>query len=155
MPTILRRQTGILDSRSEPASLIETVRAVRGKYPVKITDNQAGAIVNEIAWMHQGQGWALARKPTGAHAVQIRTGFWISRDLLIHTPTALMYDVLSRVSDGVGNAQWSSPQPRDLVAVDAVAPEGQVTPEGYAKIYLALVEIEHEVAKIRADLSQR
>lgn len=117
------------DPVSEPANLLESVKEERAKYPARITDDQAGAIVNAVAWRHRHDGWGVARKAMGAHALQPRTGVWISRDILIHEPSQRMYDVLSSVSDGQAIPAWNYAGPQDMEFIAAVRPEGAAPPD--------------------------
>jgi hypothetical protein len=65
-------------------SVDETLVRVRGKYPSMVTAVQAAAILNETAWVHRTEGWAILGKPGGTNCPQPTTAVPISCDYLIH-----------------------------------------------------------------------
>lgn len=62
----------------------ETLVRVRAKYPSMVTAVQSAAILNETAWVHRGEGWAILGKPSGTNCPQPTTAIPISCDYLIH-----------------------------------------------------------------------
>ena len=105
----------------EPESLIPIVEDERAKYPTPIPNDQLGELMNAIA-LRGGSGWGLAAKSTGAHTVQPVTGTLVSRDVLIHAPSALMYDVLQDVA-GEAIPQWLLVGDQDMEWVAPVVTE--------------------------------
>ena len=47
---------------TEPESLIDTVEEERAKYDSPLSDEDAGKVVNAVAWRHRPEGWVLAAK---------------------------------------------------------------------------------------------
>ena len=98
----------------EPESLLPTVKQERAKYPTPVPNDELGTLLNTVAWQHRAEGWGLAEKFVGARSVQPHTGTFVSRDLLIHRPSSLMYDVLQDVAEAavpVWNLVGSSDMP--------------------------------------------
>lgn len=64
-------------------SVHDTLVRVRAKYPAVIDGKQGAAILNEVAWLHRAEGWALLGKAGGNNCPQPQTGKRISCDYLI------------------------------------------------------------------------
>lgn len=62
----------------------ESLLRVRAKYPASVTAVQSAAILNETAYLHRAEGWALLGKPGGTNCPQPTTAIAISCDYLIH-----------------------------------------------------------------------
>lgn len=62
----------------------ETLVRVRAKYPATVTAVQAAAILNETAWVHRAEGWAILGKPGGTNCPQPTTAIPVSCDYLLH-----------------------------------------------------------------------
>lgn len=105
----------------EPESLLPIVKEERAKYGTPLENLQMGELMNSVA-LRGGSGWGLALKETGNHTVQPVTGTRVSRDVLIHAPSDLMYDVLVDVA-GAGTPAWNLIGPADMEWVAPVATE--------------------------------
>jgi len=119
---------------AEPESLIDTVEQERDKYDDTLTNPQMGELLNNVAWRHRDAGWVLAGKDTGAHTRQPHTGTPISRDVLIHVPSARMYDVLADVA-GEARPQWLYVGPVDYPVVHPTGADEPEEPEPEAVRY--------------------
>src|SRR5919197_5435923 len=64
-------------------SIQDTLVRVRNTYPSLITADQAAAVLNETAYLHRTEGWALLGKSAGNNCGQPKTGTRISCDYLI------------------------------------------------------------------------
>lgn len=120
------------DDVTEPDSLLPTLEELRLNYPTPIMKSQLGQLLNEVAWKHRSLGWGLAAKSVGEYTTQPHTGTKVSRDLLIHQPTQLMYDVLQDVTNGVAKPMWGAPLDADLPwvgPVDPIGPNPDLPPE--------------------------
>ncbi len=104
---------------SKPESLLKSVAEERGKYGTPLKNHEMGELLNNVAWQHRADGWGLASKVAGAHTIQPGTGTLVSRDLLVHGPSATMYDVLSDVA-GEARPAWQGPMPQDMLFVEPV-----------------------------------
>ena len=71
---------------------LDTLNAVRAKYPELVDRDQAVAILNEVAWIHRAEGFGLLAKPGGNHGYQPRTGIACSIDWLVHRPSGMGFD---------------------------------------------------------------
>lgn len=71
---------------------LDTLKAVRAKYPELVDRDQAVAILNEVAWIHRAEGFGLLAKPGGNHGAQPRTGTLCSIDWLVHRPSGQGFD---------------------------------------------------------------
>jgi hypothetical protein len=60
-----------------------TLARVRAKYPPTINGVTGAAILNEVAFIHRAEGYALLGKPGGNNCPQPKTGTRISCDFLI------------------------------------------------------------------------
>jgi hypothetical protein len=105
------------------------VAAARAKYGTPMTAAQQAAVVNEVAWKHRAEGWAVLGKPGGNNCPQPRTGAPLSCDFLVYKPTLSGFDVLSD-AEGAGRVQWDGPKPgvASSQVIEAVEPEGTVEP---------------------------
>jgi hypothetical protein len=74
-----------------PGSVAETVKKIWDKYG----GWDRGTMLNEIAWIHRGEGWGLSRKTSGAHVTQPHTGERIAHDILHHLHTNTLWDVFT------------------------------------------------------------
>lgn len=74
----------LLGSPVSAQTIDETLVRVRAKYPALVTAEQAAAILNETAWVHRADGWAILGKPGGTNCPQPTTAIPISCDFLIH-----------------------------------------------------------------------
>jgi hypothetical protein len=111
------------------ANLQADVATARAKYPTPMSAAQQAAVVNEVAWKHRAEGWAVLGKPGGNNCPQPRTGAPLSCDFLVYKPTLSGFDVLSD-AEGAGRVQWDGPKPGVAASqvVEAVEPEGAVEP---------------------------
>jgi hypothetical protein len=111
------------------SNLQSDVAAARAKYPTPMSAAQQAAVVNEVAWKHRAEGWAVLGKPGGNNCPQPRTGAPLSCDFLVYKPTLSGFDVLSD-AEGAGRVQWDGPKPGVAASqvVEAVEPEGAVEP---------------------------
>lgn len=104
---------------TEPASLINDVRAERDKYassfnslctnPSGLEPDSCplGKILNDVAWKNKDSGWVLLGKD-GGHRCKTPSGKTVSCDYLVHQPTMYGYDVL-RDAEGDAEAIWDGP----------------------------------------------
>jgi hypothetical protein len=88
----------------EDTPLVATLRAVRAKYPELINQAQAGAILNETAWIHRGDGIVLLGKTGGNNCPQPNTGARVSCDFLVDSNTKRGWDLLTGSPDASGPA---------------------------------------------------
>ncbi len=109
-----------------PESLLPDVRRERLKFPTPIPNDDLGTLLNSVVWPHRSLGWGLAAKSTGAQTVQPFTGTPVSRDILVHPPSGLMYDVLQDVA-GQAIPVWNK-MTADMPWVAPVDPEGEIPP---------------------------
>jgi hypothetical protein len=111
------------------ANLQGDVAAARAKYGTPMSSAQQAAVVNEVAWKHRAEGWAVLGKPGGNNCPQPRTGTPLSCDFLVYKPSLSGFDVLSD-AEGAGRVQWDGPKPgvASSQVVEAVEPEGAVEP---------------------------
>jgi hypothetical protein len=111
------------------ANLQGDVARARAKYPTPMSAAQQAAVVNEVAWLHRAEGWAVLGKPGGNNCPQPRTGTPLSCDFLVYKPSLSGFDVLSD-AEGAGRVQWDGPKPgvQASQVVEAVEPEGTVEP---------------------------
>jgi hypothetical protein len=111
------------------ANLQGDVARARAKYPTPMSAAQQAAVVNEVAWLHRAEGWAVLGKPGGNNCPQPRTGTPLSCDFLVYKPSLSGFDVLSD-AEGAGRVQWDGPKPgvQTSQVVEAVEPEGTVEP---------------------------
>lgn len=111
------------------ANLQSDVARARAKYPTPMSPAQQAAVVNEVAWLHRAEGWAVLGKPGGNNCPQPRTGTPLSCDFLVYKPSLSGFDVLSD-AEGAGRVQWDGPKPGVLTSqvVEAVEPEGAIEP---------------------------
>jgi hypothetical protein len=111
----------------EPASLLDTVRAVRARVDGQPTNPQLAAMLNEIAWLHRAEGWGLSKKPGGHNCpTPPPAAVLIACDILHHKPTNLLYDVFGSVEAGA-TPQWGSvgpPLTPDREWLAPIAPSG-------------------------------
>ena len=59
----------------------ETLVRIRAKYGETLTEDQIGALLNEVAWIHRSEGVGLQRKDSGTNCPQPRTGILIWRGM--------------------------------------------------------------------------
>ena len=88
------------------ASLLSDLQAERAKYGATVTHEEAGKILNAVAWKNSAAGWGLLSKTGGNNCPLNGTGRPISCDWLVHQPSLLGLDVLVA---GVGtdeNGNW-------------------------------------------------
>jgi hypothetical protein len=76
------------------ATPYDTLVCARAGYPHPMNHGHRGALMNQVAWAHRGEGWGLHRKDSGNLCPQPRTGTSISCDILVHGPSGGVYDVL-------------------------------------------------------------
>ena len=50
--------------------MLETIRAVRAKYPTPCDDDQCVAICNEVAWIERVSGYGVSRKESGTRGTR-------------------------------------------------------------------------------------
>jgi hypothetical protein len=70
-------------AQSGGESVTDTLKRVRSKYPAQITGKEGAKILNETAWIHRAEGWALLGKAGGNNCPMPTTGARISCDYLI------------------------------------------------------------------------
>lgn len=78
----------------------ETLVRVRAKYPATVTAVQSAAILNETAYLHRGEGWALLGKPGGTNCPQPTTAIPISCDYLLHQVSGVWFGWDALVATG-------------------------------------------------------
>ena len=88
-----------------PASLLSQIQAERGNYGTPMTHNEAGSILNLIAWNNRGAGWGLSFKDFGEFCPSPAGP--IACDILYHQPTNTLYDVFIDV-EGNGTPTWNN-----------------------------------------------
>ena len=87
--------TGITDEQ------FATLERLRAALPATLTPEQIGAMLNEWAYLHQGEGCGLERKDAGTAAVQPRTGIHVWNGVrFIRDGAHFGQDVLSGASVG-------------------------------------------------------
>lgn len=93
-----------------------TLERVRAKYPPHVTPDQIGAILNEVAWIHQDEGVGLERKASGTVAVQPWTGQTVWQGLRFNRGTTQQetgQDVLEAATAGVAKPYRGQVGPAD------------------------------------------
>jgi hypothetical protein len=120
IPPVIPPQPGV--PMKLPAHVFATLQQVRAKYPTPL-GNQGAAVLNETAWVHRVEGYALHSKPGGNNCPQPRTGASCSCDFL--RLGDLGFDVLSD-SEGAGTPVQADSQPASGPIVPPVDP-GVVT----------------------------
>lgn len=75
------------------ASLRADLDAERAKYGAELSHDEAGKLLNAVAWKNKGAGWGLLEKIGGNRCDQ-PGGTSISCDWLVHEPSGLGLDVL-------------------------------------------------------------
>lgn len=87
-------------AQSSPATVAQTLARLRANYPTPMTKAQAGALLNEVAWTHRADGWALLGKKSGNNC-PIPGGALVSCDFLLNATTLRGWDALAD-SEGAG-----------------------------------------------------
>jgi hypothetical protein len=83
----------------------ETLQALRLQYGTPMTPEENGALLNEAAWVHRGEGWGVYAKPAGTNC-PMPDGTLISRDILYNKFTWDGYDCL-RDAEGDAEVVWN------------------------------------------------
>ena len=95
-------------TRTNPASILASVRAARAAYGAMVSAEEAAVLLNKAAWDNKDAGWGLLSK-TGGNSCPHSSGS-ISCDILFHKPSGLIYDVLGSgpgpEGPGPSNPQW-------------------------------------------------
>jgi hypothetical protein len=114
----------------QPAGLTDaqftTLERVRAKYGAHVTPQEIGAILNEVAWIHRGEGLGLQAKAGGTVAFQPRTNRMIWNGIRIGN---VGQDVLGGASIGLATPTRGEAGPADPASfVAPVEPIGTVPP---------------------------
>ena len=75
-----------------------------------------GALMNQVAWHHRGEGWGMHRKDGGNRCPQPRTGNEISCDILVHGPSGGVFDVLMNEEEPTWGYKGPINSPANFVA---------------------------------------
>lgn len=75
----------------EFTSLLSDVEAERAKYGALLSEEEAGTILNTVAWNNRSSGWGLSGKTAGARCTS--PAGEIACDILRHKPTNTIVDV--------------------------------------------------------------
>jgi hypothetical protein len=140
---------------------LDTLKAVRSKYPDLVDAAQAVAILNEVAWIHRGEGFGLLRKDGGNHGPQPRTGVLCSCDWLVNSQFGVGGDVLIAGPDATVNERgkatptWGGGELFDSARfVAPVEPEsGEIVPTPGTPATTDLEELRQGQAKIETAVS--
>jgi hypothetical protein len=85
-------------------SLLADVERERAKYGAWPTDGELCLILNDVAWKHKADGWALSAKPNGTNCT-LPNGQKIAHDILHHKPTNTLYDVFFAAGE-IAEPRW-------------------------------------------------
>ena len=85
------------------SSLLADVQVERGKYQAPLSPEQLAAMLNAVAWKNRGE-WGLLRKDSGNNCPHA-SGVKVACDILMHRPTARIYDVL-KDAEGSAGPTW-------------------------------------------------
>jgi hypothetical protein len=110
---------GITDSQ------FHTLETVRAKYGETLDDNEIGALLNEVAWIHRAEGVGMERKDGGTNATQPKTGIKVWRGMRF--AGNIGQDVLGAASIGKCTPVRGSIGPADPATfVAPVQPDGVI-----------------------------
>jgi FG-GAP-like repeat len=112
----------ITTQASAQTSLLPTVERIRSEYPTPMSAAQKGEMLNRVAFEHRAQGWGLLAKSGGSRCPSPQ-GVDISCDILVHAPSAWIFDVLVD-QDFAATPAWIDKGPCDSGCPLFVAPIG-------------------------------
>ena len=89
-----------------PENPFQTLFQRRQWYPIPMTNDQLGELLNAVAWAHRTEGYGLLSKPTGGNCRQPITGKLVSRDILMLSSGAIFDCLIDAEGDAIPS--WTS-----------------------------------------------
>jgi hypothetical protein len=104
------------------SNLLPTIEYYRAQYGTPMTPAEKAEMLNKVAWHHRAEGWGLHLK-TGGTRCPAPQGVETSCDILVHSPTTGIYDVLiDHDNAAIPSFRYVSPIGTMADFVPAIAP---------------------------------